>query len=86
VATKKYILSPPFYLLCLYSQKIYDDMTAMGIFYWVYCIVAILVMVRVVLNNRDTVKTLAWILVFIFLPFLGLIIYFFFGRDTRKTR
>lgn len=61
-------------------------MTAMGIFYWVYCIVAILVMVRVVLNNRDTVKTLAWILVFIFLPFLGLIIYFFFGRDTRKAK
>lgn len=58
----------------------------MGIFYWVYCIVAILVMVRVVLNNRDTVKTLAWILVFIFLPFLGLIIYFFFGRDTRKAK
>ncbi len=61
-------------------------MTAMGIFYWVYCIVAILVMVRVVLNNRDTVKTLAWILVLIFLPFLGLIIYFFFGRDTRKAK
>ena len=61
-------------------------MTAMGIFYWVYCIVAILVMVRVVLNNRDTVKTLAWILVFIFLPILGLIIYFFFGRDTRKAK
>ena len=58
----------------------------MGIFYWVYCIVAILVMVRVVLNNRDTVKTLAWILVFIFLPILGLIIYFFFGRDTRKAK
>lgn len=61
-------------------------MTAMGIFYWVYCIVAMLVMVRVVLNNRDTVKTLAWILVLIFLPFLGLIIYFFFGRDTRKAK
>lgn len=58
----------------------------MGIFYWVYCIVAMLVMVRVVLNNRDTVKTLAWILVLIFLPFLGLIIYFFFGRDTRKAK
>ena len=58
-------------------------MTAMGIFYWVYCIVAILLMVRVVLNNRDTVKTLAWILVFIFLPFLGLIIYFFFASGEK---
>lgn len=61
-------------------------MSAMGIFYWVYCIVAILVMVRVVLNNRDTVKTLAWIMVLIFLPFLGLLLYFFFGRDTRKVK
>ena len=54
--------------------------------YWIYCIVALMVMVRVVLNNRDAVKTLAWILVLLFLPVLGLLLYFFFGRDTRKER
>ena len=58
----------------------------MGVFYWIYCIVALMVMVRVVLNNRDSVKTLAWILVLLFLPVLGLLLYFFFGRDTRKER
>lgn len=54
--------------------------------YWIYLITAILVMVKVVLNNRDTVKTLAWILVLIYLPFVGLVLYFFFGRDTRKMK
>ncbi len=63
-----------------------DKITLLGCLYWVYCIVAIVVMVRVVLKNRDTVKTLAWMMVFIFLPFLGLVLYFFFGRDTRRVK
>lgn len=58
----------------------------MGCLYWAYCIVAILLMFKVVLRNRDTIKTLAWMLVLLFLPVLGLILYFFFGRDTRKIR
>lgn len=63
-----------------------DKVTLLGCLYWIYCIVAIVLMVRVVLNNRDTVKTFAWMLVLIFLPFFGLVLYFFFGRDTRKTK
>ena len=43
-------------------------------------------MVRVILKNRDTVKTLAWMLVLVFLPVLGLVLYFLFGRDTRKSK
>ena len=58
----------------------------MGVLYWLYLVVAIVVMVRVILRNRDTVKTLAWIMVFIFIPFMGLLLYFFFGRDTRRRR
>lgn len=61
-------------------------MTAMGVLYFIYCIVAMLIMVRVIFNNRDTVKTLAWIMVLIFLPVLGLVLYFFFGRDTRRVK
>ena len=60
--------------------------SAMGVLYWLYWIVAMIVMVRVMLRNNDTVKTLTWIMVFIFMPFLGLLLYFFFGRDTRKKR
>ena len=60
--------------------------SAIGILYWFYWVVAIVVMVRVILRNHDTVKTLAWIMVFISIPFIGLLLYFFFGRDTRRKR
>lgn len=40
----------------------------------------------VVLENRNPFKTLAWILVLVFLPYIGLVFYFFFGRDTRKEK
>ncbi len=36
------------------------------------------------LENRETATTLSWLLVFIFLPFLGIILYLLFGRGTRK--
>lgn len=57
-----------------------------AIFTALYLVLSILVIVRVVLNNRDTVKTLAWIMVLLFLPFVGIVIYLFFGRDTRRNR
>lgn len=40
----------------------------------------------VVLDNRNPVKTMAWILVLMFLPIVGLVFYFFFGRSQRKVR
>lgn len=40
----------------------------------------------VILDNRNPVKTIAWILVLMFLPFIGLIFYFFFGRSQRRER
>lgn len=40
----------------------------------------------VILDNRNPVKTMAWILVLTFLPFIGLVFYIFFGRSTRKER
>lgn len=48
--------------------------------------IAIYIMLKVVLNNRNPVKTVAWILVLFFLPLLGLLLYFFFGWDTRRLR
>ena len=42
--------------------------------------------VVIVLDNRNPVKTLAWILVLIFLPIIGLVLYFFFGRSQRHER
>jgi cardiolipin synthase len=40
----------------------------------------------IMLENRDPVKTIAWLLVLVLLPLLGVILYFFFGRNFRKIR
>ena len=56
---------------------------AFDIIYFGLIISTILV---VVLDNRNPVKTIAWILVLMFLPVVGLILYFFFGRNQRKER
>lgn len=40
----------------------------------------------VILDNRNPVKTMAWILVLMFLPIIGLVFYFFFGRSQRRER
>ena len=42
--------------------------------------------VVVILDNRNPLKTLAWVLVLAFLPIVGLVLYFFFGQSTRKER
>ncbi|MEG1838867.1 MAG: cardiolipin synthase [Bacteroidaceae bacterium] len=42
--------------------------------------------VMVILDNRNPVKTMAWILILTFLPFVGLVFYFFFGRTNRRER
>lgn len=40
----------------------------------------------IILDNRNPVKTMAWILVLMFLPVVGLVLYFFFGRSHRRER
>ena len=37
-------------------------------------------------ENRHPIKTLAWIMVLVFLPVVGLVLYFFFGADNRGRR
>ncbi len=42
--------------------------------------------VIIILDNRNPVKSIAWILVLMFLPIIGLVFYFFFGRSKRRER
>ena len=51
-----------------------------------YFLIVIGTMVAVLMDNRQPVKTIAWLLVLWFLPVLGIILYFFFGQNTRKER
>lgn len=52
----------------------------------IYFLVIIGVMIRVLMDNRPPVKTMAWLLVLTFLPVAGIILYFFFGQNTRKEK
>lgn len=42
--------------------------------------------VVVITENRNPVKTLAWVMVLVFLPLVGFILYLLFGMDMRRIR
>ncbi|MFD2919529.1 cardiolipin synthase [Terrimonas rubra] len=44
------------------------------------------VIATILLENRNPAKSLAYILILLFLPGIGLVVYFFFGRDMRKKK
>ena len=54
--------------------------------YLIYLAVIVSTIWVVVLENRNPVKTIAWVLVLVFLPIIGLVFYFFFGRTHRRDQ
>lgn len=50
----------------------------------VFYIAVIAIVLTLIYEERDPSTTLAWILVFIMLPGLGLVLYFLFGRNWRR--
>jgi len=40
----------------------------------------------VISENRNPIKTMSWAVLLLFVPIVGIIIYFFFGQDTRRLR
>ncbi len=52
----------------------------------VYVAVVLFTMVKVLMDNRQPAKTMAWLLVLIFIPLAGIILYFFFGQSTRREK
>ncbi|MDR2816138.1 MAG: cardiolipin synthase [Proteiniphilum sp.] len=57
-----------------------------SIIFILYCITTLGLILVVITENRNPLKTIPWIVVLIMLPGLGLIFYFFFGQDNRKQR
>ncbi|MBR5929558.1 MAG: PLDc N-terminal domain-containing protein, partial [Prevotella sp.] len=51
-----------------------------------YVLAVVGTMITVLMDNRQPAKTMAWMLVLVFLPFVGIILYFFFGQNTRKEK
>lgn len=40
----------------------------------------------ILLENRNPVKSISWLIVLVFIPFLGLFLYLLFGQDYRKRK
>jgi cardiolipin synthase len=61
--------------------------TIVGTIVFILYSITILGLVLVIITeNRNPLKTIPWIIVLVLLPGLGLVFYFFFGQDNRKQR
>jgi cardiolipin synthase len=70
-----------FYTYCCVMLSISLGLSWSILYYVFYLIFIIGTIIVIVLDNRNPVHTIAWILVLLFLPFVGLVLYFFFGRN-----
>ncbi|MGH2623589.1 MAG: PLDc N-terminal domain-containing protein, partial [Sphingobacterium sp.] len=44
------------------------------------------VVVTILIENRNPTKTVSWVLIIVFLPFIGLILYYLFGQKFVKVK
>ena len=56
------------------------------LFVALYSITILSVILVIITENRNPLKTLPWIIVLIFAPVIGLVFYFFFGQNLSKQR
>jgi cardiolipin synthase len=51
-----------------------------------YIITIVFMVVLVIQQRGDPMKTIAWLLVVTFIPLLGIVLYFYFGKNYRKEK
>jgi cardiolipin synthase len=51
-----------------------------------YIITVIFTVILVIQQKGDPLKTISWLLVILFLPYVGIVLYFFFGKNYRKEK
>lgn len=56
------------------------------IFLLIYACVIVGILLAVIMDNRQPAKTMAWVMVLLFVPVVGIVLYIFFGQNTRKMR
>ena len=61
-------------------------MSWLNLIFVLYQLIAIGVVIHIIMDNRQPVKTMAWGLVILFVPVIGMIAYLFFGVNTRRER
>ena len=71
-------------MLCANEKEAVFDVVVYSVIGAFYLVVVLSQMLVVILENRQPVKTVAWLMVLFFLPIVGLVIYFFFGRNRKR--
>lgn len=66
--------------------QIFDWSWVREVVFLLYGITIVSIIVIVVSENRNPVKSLAWITVLLLLPMVGIVLYLFFGRDIKNKR
>jgi cardiolipin synthase len=56
------------------------------IFEIIYFLIVLSIVVKVVLENRNPLKTMSWILLLLLIPAGGVLIYYIFGQDAKQIR
>jgi len=51
-----------------------------------YLLTVVFIAILIILENRNPVKTISWILVLVLLPLIGIVFYLFFGQEYRKSK
>lgn len=55
--------------------------------YWVpLLLVYVAIISTILIENRNPTKTIAWIMVIVFLPVIGMIVYYLFGQKFKKVK
>lgn len=49
-----------------------------------YVLAILTIVIVVILDKRDPIKAMLWVVVLVMLPFAGLMLYFFFGQNLRR--
>lgn len=79
-----------FRLLRIRDTDKHKDPDKMAFLYWliftVYAVAVLIAMITVLTDNRQPAKTWVWLMVLIFVPVGGIILYIFFGQNTRKEK
>lgn len=52
----------------------------------IYAMTVVGTILVVVSENRNPIRTLAWVLILVFVPAVGIVFFYFFGQDNRKKK
>ena len=66
--------------MALFWQILYYSFTAL------YVYAALVVLTVILLENRNPVKTLGWIMIMILFPIVGIVLYVFLGKNFRRKK